>query len=156
MAEIALDEVTKVYGDGTQAISDLTLDLADAEFMVFVGPSGCGKTTALRMVAGGCGSPRSKGRGIDKRVRVHDLRRTTVSLMINEGAQPKDIQKMRGHSSMAITMDQYSSLFPARGWSIVMAPERRPVATSYRRFVRKMEPDSNRRPPGCDPCACLA
>jgi ABC-type Fe3+/spermidine/putrescine transport system ATPase subunit len=62
MAEIALDEVTKVYGDGTQAISDLTLDLADAEFMVFVGPSGCGKTTALRMVAGGCGSPRSKGR----------------------------------------------------------------------------------------------
>ena len=52
IAEIALNEVTKVYGDGTQAISDLSLDIVDGEFMVFVGPSGCGKTTALRMVAG--------------------------------------------------------------------------------------------------------
>jgi multiple sugar transport system ATP-binding protein len=52
LAEIGLDEVSKVYGDGTQAISELSLDIADGEFMVFVGPSGCGKTTALRMVAG--------------------------------------------------------------------------------------------------------
>jgi multiple sugar transport system ATP-binding protein len=52
MAEIALDGITKVYGDGTRAVSDLTLDIQDGEFMVLVGPSGCGKTTALRMVAG--------------------------------------------------------------------------------------------------------
>jgi multiple sugar transport system ATP-binding protein len=52
VAEIGLDEVSKIYGDGTQAISDLSLDITDGEFMVFVGPSGCGKTTALRMVAG--------------------------------------------------------------------------------------------------------
>jgi multiple sugar transport system ATP-binding protein len=44
--------VGKVYGDGTRAVKDLTLEIADGEFMVFVGPSGCGKTTALRMVAG--------------------------------------------------------------------------------------------------------
>jgi multiple sugar transport system ATP-binding protein len=44
--------VAKVYGDGTRALSDFDLDVADGEFMVFVGPSGCGKTTALRMVAG--------------------------------------------------------------------------------------------------------
>ena len=52
MAEITLEDVTKVYPDGTEAVSDLDLEIADAEFMVFVGPSGCGKTTALRMVAG--------------------------------------------------------------------------------------------------------
>jgi multiple sugar transport system ATP-binding protein len=41
-----------VYPDGTRALSDFALDVADGEFVVFVGPSGCGKTTALRMVAG--------------------------------------------------------------------------------------------------------
>jgi multiple sugar transport system ATP-binding protein len=52
MAAIELDQVSKVYPDGTVAVSDLTLEVADGEFMVLVGPSGCGKTTALRMVAG--------------------------------------------------------------------------------------------------------
>src|SRR5437867_4321589 len=52
MAEITFDNVTKTYGDGTLAVSDLNLDVHDGEFVVFVGPSGCGKTTALRMVAG--------------------------------------------------------------------------------------------------------
>jgi multiple sugar transport system ATP-binding protein len=44
--------VSKVYPDGTRAVSDLELEIADGEFMALVGPSGCGKTTALRMVAG--------------------------------------------------------------------------------------------------------
>jgi multiple sugar transport system ATP-binding protein len=52
MAEIVLDDLTKVYPDGTRAVSSIDLDIGDGEFMVFVGPSGCGKTTALRMVAG--------------------------------------------------------------------------------------------------------
>jgi multiple sugar transport system ATP-binding protein len=52
MAEIALENLAKVYPDGTPALSDLTLDVQDGELVVFVGPSGCGKTTALRMVAG--------------------------------------------------------------------------------------------------------
>jgi multiple sugar transport system ATP-binding protein len=52
MAEIVLEDVSKVYGDGITAISDLDLNVKDGEFMVLVGPSGCGKTTALRMVAG--------------------------------------------------------------------------------------------------------
>ena len=47
MAEIVLDHVSKVYADGTTAVSDLSLDIKDEEFIVLVGPSGCGKTTAL-------------------------------------------------------------------------------------------------------------
>ena len=52
MAEIAFDGVGKVYDDGTRAVEDFDLEIADGEFMVLVGPSGCGKTTALRMLAG--------------------------------------------------------------------------------------------------------
>jgi multiple sugar transport system ATP-binding protein len=52
MAEIALEDLSKVYADGTRAVSELDLQIEDGELMVFVGPSGCGKTTALRMVAG--------------------------------------------------------------------------------------------------------
>ena len=52
MAGIGLEGLTKVFPDGTVAVSDLNLEIADGEFMVLVGPSGCGKTTALRMVAG--------------------------------------------------------------------------------------------------------
>ncbi|HEX6332073.1 MAG TPA: sn-glycerol-3-phosphate ABC transporter ATP-binding protein UgpC, partial [Actinomycetota bacterium] len=52
MAEIVMEDVAKVYPDGTTAVSDLDLDIQDGEFIVLVGPSGCGKTTALRMVAG--------------------------------------------------------------------------------------------------------
>jgi multiple sugar transport system ATP-binding protein len=44
--------VSKVYDDGTRAVEDFDLEIADGEFMVLVGPSGCGKTTALRMLAG--------------------------------------------------------------------------------------------------------
>ncbi len=52
MAEITLQDVAKVFADGTRAVSDFDLDISDGEFMVLVGPSGCGKSTALRMVAG--------------------------------------------------------------------------------------------------------
>ena len=49
---MTFDGVGKVFPDGTRAVDDLSLEVRDGEFMVFVGPSGCGKTTALRMVAG--------------------------------------------------------------------------------------------------------
>jgi len=49
---LELAHVGKVYEDGTRAVENLSIDIADGEFLVFVGPSGCGKTTALRMVAG--------------------------------------------------------------------------------------------------------
>jgi multiple sugar transport system ATP-binding protein len=52
MADVVFNEVNKVYDNGFHAVHDLSLDVADGEFLVLVGPSGCGKTTALRMVAG--------------------------------------------------------------------------------------------------------
>jgi multiple sugar transport system ATP-binding protein len=52
VAEVEIREVDKVYEGGVHAVQDLSLDVADGEFLVLVGPSGCGKTTALRMVAG--------------------------------------------------------------------------------------------------------
>lgn len=52
MARVSLDGVNKIYDNGFHAIHDLSLDIADNEFLVLVGPSGCGKSTALRMVAG--------------------------------------------------------------------------------------------------------
>src|SRR3954465_15497283 len=51
MAGGAFETVTKRYGGG-EAVSELSLAIADGEFMVLVGPSGSGKTTALRMLAG--------------------------------------------------------------------------------------------------------
>jgi multiple sugar transport system ATP-binding protein len=51
MATVTLDHVTKKYGE-VVAVDDLSLEIEDGEFMVFVGPSGCGKTTSLRMIAG--------------------------------------------------------------------------------------------------------
>ncbi|HTZ22400.1 MAG TPA: sn-glycerol-3-phosphate ABC transporter ATP-binding protein UgpC [Streptosporangiaceae bacterium] len=52
MAQIVLDQVDKVYAGGVKAVAELSLDIADGEFMVLVGPSGCGKSTALRLIAG--------------------------------------------------------------------------------------------------------
>jgi multiple sugar transport system ATP-binding protein len=52
VAGITLENVSKTYPDGTNAVRTLDLEVGDGEFVVFVGPSGCGKTTALRMVAG--------------------------------------------------------------------------------------------------------
>ena len=52
MAEIVLDHVTKRYPDGATPVRDLSLTIADGEFVILVGPSGCGKSTTLNMIAG--------------------------------------------------------------------------------------------------------
>jgi multiple sugar transport system ATP-binding protein len=53
MAEIQIQNVSKVFGRSAQpAVDDVSLQVADGEFMVLLGPSGCGKTTLLRMIAG--------------------------------------------------------------------------------------------------------
>ncbi|MGX5718638.1 sn-glycerol-3-phosphate import ATP-binding protein UgpC [Shinella zoogloeoides] len=52
MASIGIKDVSKIYNGGVTAVSSVSIDIADGEFIVLVGPSGCGKSTLLRMVAG--------------------------------------------------------------------------------------------------------
>ena len=52
MADVLLDDVSRVYPDGTAAVSHLNLYVRDRELLVVVGPSGCGKSTTLRLIAG--------------------------------------------------------------------------------------------------------
>jgi multiple sugar transport system ATP-binding protein len=52
MGRIVLDHVSKVFPGGVQAVRDVSLEIANGEFVALVGPSGCGKTTILRMIAG--------------------------------------------------------------------------------------------------------
>ena len=52
MADVQLQELTKIYPGGVRAVDRIDLTIADREFVVLVGPSGCGKTTTLRMIAG--------------------------------------------------------------------------------------------------------
>jgi len=52
MASIEMRNIVKKYGDGFPAVNDVSIDVADGEFMILVGPSGCGKSTLLRMIVG--------------------------------------------------------------------------------------------------------
>ena len=52
MASITMNDLGKIYPDGTRAVGDVDLEIKDGEFLVLVGPSGCGKSTILRMIAG--------------------------------------------------------------------------------------------------------
>ena len=52
MAAITMQNIVKRYDDGYLAVDDVSLDVADGEFVILVGPSGCGKSTLLRMIVG--------------------------------------------------------------------------------------------------------
>src|SRR5215203_6751809 len=52
MAAIEMKNIVKKYGVGFPAVNDVSIDVADGEFMILVGPSGCGKSTLLRMIVG--------------------------------------------------------------------------------------------------------
>jgi len=86
VASIAIEHLTKRYPTGTVALSDVTLDIADDEFVAVVGPSGCGKSTLLRIMAG--------------------LDQATEGRVTFAGAQP------RSDALPSATVFQEASLFP--------------------------------------------
>ena len=51
MSFLELQNITKIYPNGTKAVNETSLNIDNGEFVVFVGPSGCGKSTLLRMIA---------------------------------------------------------------------------------------------------------
>ena len=52
MASLSLENISKIYPNGFEAVKDFNLEIEDKDFIIFVGPSGCGKSTTLRMIAG--------------------------------------------------------------------------------------------------------
>jgi ABC-type sugar transport system ATPase subunit len=68
---IDIEDLAKVYADGTVAVNGLTLSVKQGEFVSLLGPSGCGKTSTLRLVAGieepSSGRIRIKGRDVTDR-----------------------------------------------------------------------------------------
>ncbi len=97
MAQVSLRNVTKRWG-GFVAVDEMSLDIPDREFVVFLGPSGCGKTTTMRMIAG-LEDPTSGTITIGDRV-VNDLEpkdrdvamvfRTTVSIRTSRSTRTSD------------------------------------------------------------------
>jgi multiple sugar transport system ATP-binding protein len=86
VAEVTFERVTKVFEDGTRAVSELSLAVEDGEFMVLVGPSGCGKTTALRMLAGLEGVTEGQIRIGDEVVNDLEARRRDVAMVFQNYA----------------------------------------------------------------------
>ena len=80
MADVLLDDVSRVFPDGSAAVSHLSLHVRDAELMAIVGPSGCGKSTVLRLIAG-----------------LDPLRGGTISIGGRVVNQPDPGRAQRGH-----------------------------------------------------------
>jgi multiple sugar transport system ATP-binding protein len=131
MSSVAFREITKEF-DGTKAVDDLTLEIADQEFLVLLGPSGCGKSTALRMLAG-LETPTSGIITIDGRA-VNDVapKDRDVAMVFQSYA-------LYPHMTVAKNIE-----FPlkARG---VERGERAKLVTEAARALR-LEPLINRRP----------
>src|SRR5262245_22256120 len=89
MAQVQLEQVSKVYPGGVAAVREVTLDIADGEFVAPVGPSGCGKTTTIRMIAGledvSAGSIRIGGRVVND---VHPRDRDIAMVFQNYALYP--------------------------------------------------------------------
>jgi integrase len=110
---------TKTYAARTVVLPRFVADLlaehlashgSDPEALVFNAPEG--RVMRSRNFRRRVWAPALQAAGLPPDVRMHDLRHTCASLMISEGANPKQIQRHLGHSSISVTMDNYGHLFP--------------------------------------------
>ncbi len=85
MASISLQNITKVFDRHTTAVSNLTLEVSDGEFLVLVGPSGCGKTTVLRLVAGLETPTTGEIRIADRMIKNVPPRERNVAMVFQDG-----------------------------------------------------------------------
>ncbi len=88
---IRLENASKTYADGTEAVKDLSMEIPEGEFCVFLGPSGCGKTTSMKMINRLI--PMTSGRisidGVDTmELNVNELRRGIGYAIQNIGLFP--------------------------------------------------------------------
>ncbi|UFN48158.1 ABC transporter ATP-binding protein [Roseomonas sp. OT10] len=106
MARVELDAIGKSFGD-TRVLSDITLDIADGEFLTLVGPSGCGKSTLIRIIAGlepqSHGSVRIDGRPVDP-LRPHERR--VAMVFQNYALYPH--MSVFAHMAVPLTMQRLS------------------------------------------------
>ena len=103
MASVTLQNVTKVFDRHVVAVSDLTLDVPNGQFMALVGPSGCGKTTTLRLIAGlekaSAGEIRIEGKRVDSIV----ARDRNVAMVFQDGGLYPHMDVM-GNMAFALRM----------------------------------------------------
>jgi multiple sugar transport system ATP-binding protein len=136
MAAIALEHVSKRFPTGTLAVDDLSLDVADGEFLVLVGPSGCGKTTVLRLIAGleepTRGTIRINGCLAD-RMSVRDR---DVALVFQQPALYPHLS-VRANLAFGLQMRQATS--PLKRWALRLLRRR-----SYAEMRRKTQEQATR------------
>jgi len=133
MAGVILERVSRVYPGGVKAVDDISLEVADQEFVVLVGPSGCGKSTTLRLIAGlediSGGTIRIGGRVVND---VAPKDRDIAMVFQNYALYPH----MSVYKNMAFGLQlRYGGNWIKRAWWRVTQPAKAREMTLHRRQI---------------------
>ncbi len=141
MTTIQLDHISKSFGH-VQVVKDLSLDIADREFLVLLGPSGCGKTTTMRMVAGL--EPATRGEICFDGQRVNELptrERDVAMVFQNYGLYPH----MNVHDNIAYPLKLRGMPAAERSVQVTRAAERMQLTPFLQRMPRELSGGQRQR-----------